>query len=383
MGDYTREMARTFAAQGHEVWVLVSATLRDSYPEDRTRSWVVLPIIRNWRRSCWSQIRAALREVRPDVVSIQYQAAAYDMRSAAINFLPLRLRRLPDPPPFISTFHDLKPPYLFPKAGPLRGWVVRALARYSAAVIVTNAEDFATASSWSFVRGSDRPTLHQIPIGSNINVAPPADYERGRWRARLGYGPRDFVWAYFGFLNQSKGGETLVRALAQVRVSEPSCRLLMIGGRVGSSDSTNRTYASYVEGLIDALNVSEHVQWTGYVPAAEVSAALLSADVLVLPYGDGVSFRRGSLHAALAHGCAVVSTAPRVPVQELRNEENILLVPPEDPDALSRAVLRLYRDLELRQRIGKGARAMSRQFTWERIAQRTVEEVFEPLAVAR
>jgi glycosyltransferase involved in cell wall biosynthesis len=385
VGDYTREMARAFAALGHHVAVLVPDSLAGAYRDASARPWQVLPVIENWKWGCWQQVISALRQARPDIVDIQYQAAIYHMRVPAINLLPWRLRRQAGSPPIVATYHDLKPPYLFPKAGPLRPWVVRALARHSQAAILTNAEDLNAAGTWPFVRqAGDRPALHHIPIGSNIAVAPPAGFERAAWRARQGYRAEDFVWAYFGFLNESKGGETLVHALARAQIQSHDaapvpCHLLMIGGRAGSSDPTNQAYAAYVERLIAQSGLADRVRSTGYVSSEEVSAALLSADVVVLPYRDGISFRRGSLHAALAHGCPVVSTTPRVPLPELRDGENVLLVPPEDPEALSQAVLRLYRDPGLRRRIGDGARALAQQFTWEHIARRTLDEVFTPL----
>jgi glycosyltransferase involved in cell wall biosynthesis len=129
--------------------------------------------------------------------------------------------------------------------------------------------------------------------------------------------------------------------------------------------------------------VIERVQWTGYLPVEQVPAALLGADVVVLPYRDGISFRRGSLHAALALGCPVLSTQPRVPIPELIDGDNVRLVSPDDPGALCEAALDLAHDLTLRARIGRGAKALAEQFTWERIARRTVGEVFVPLASAR
>jgi glycosyltransferase involved in cell wall biosynthesis len=97
-----------------------------------------------------------------------------------------------------------------------------------------------------------------------------------------------------------------------------------------------------------------------------------------MPYRDGVSFRRGSLHAALAHGCAIVSTTPRVPLPELVDGQNIMLVPSDDPQALSQAVQRLNDDGVLREHIGRGAGMLSKQFAWSEIAMRTAEQVFQP-----
>jgi glycosyltransferase involved in cell wall biosynthesis len=380
VGDYTREMARAFTALGHAVWVLAPEALRAEYAGNRHgEEWQVLAAVQDWRWGCWAQIRAAMVEVRPDIVDIQYQAAVYDMRNPAINLLPWWLQRSAGQTPVVVTYHDLKPPYLFPKAGPLRTLAVRLLARCSHAAILTNGEDWATATTWPFFQepvGIRRPWFYHIPIGSNIPVVPPEGFGRTAWRARLGYGPQDFVWAYFGFLNESKGGETLISALA---VSPGTTHLLMVGGRTGSSDTTNQAYAERVEQRIQGLGLGGRVQWTGYVSTQEVSAALLSADIVVMPYRDGVSFRRGSLHAALAHGCAIVSTRPHVLLPELVDGENIMLVPPDDPQALSLAAQRLHGDGTLRERIGRGAEVLSRRFAWKEIATQTVEQVFEPV----
>ena len=373
VGDYTREVARALVAQGHEVHVVVPAQLAADYDQGSPEPWRVWATVADWRWGCWQQVGEVVRTVQPDVVNIQYQAAAYDMRVPAVYLLPWRLRRISRTMPVIVTCHDLKTPYLFPKAGFLRNWVVRQLVHGCNAAIVTNVEDLDTARGWSL-----GVPIHRIPIGSNVPAVPPEVYDRERWRAAHGYGKQDVVWAYFGFLNETKGGETLVEALA---LAPPTHRLLMIGDRVGSSDPTNRSYAARVEALMAERGVMDRVQWTGYLPVDHVPAALLSADMVVLPYRDGASFRRGSLHAALAIGCPILSTVPRVRVDELVDGENVCLVPPDDPHALSQAAQDLGRDSARRARLAEGARELGRAFTWERITQRTVDEVFRPLVI--
>ncbi|HIC94317.1 MAG TPA: glycosyltransferase [Anaerolineae bacterium] len=279
-------------------------------------------------------------------------------------------------PRIVTTFHDLRVPYLFPKAGRLRWWVVLALARWSDAVIVTNIEDMARLSAYSFIR-----SLSVVPIGSNIAPRPPADYDRDGWRARWGVGPRDLLLSYFGFLNESKGAETLVRALGRLVRRGYSARLLMVGGKVGSSDPTNVAYLRKVEGLIAELGLEDRVLWTGYTPPEEVSANLLASDVCVLPYRDGASFRRGSFMAALAHGLPIVSTKPRVDTPELRHGENILFVPPDSPIALAGAIARLAENPALRRRLGQGAARLARNFAWEEIAKKT-RAVYEEILAA-
>jgi glycosyltransferase involved in cell wall biosynthesis len=140
---------------------------------------------------------------------------------------------------------------------------------------------------------------------------------------------------------------------------------------VGSSDPTNRAYADKVERLIAELGLTERVHWTGYASPTQVSAALLATDVCVLPYRDGVSFRRGTLLACLAHGRAIVTTRPKVPLPQVQDRKIVLLVEPQDPEGLAHAVTQVSTDPDLRTQLQRGARTLAAEFTWESIAHRT------------
>jgi len=114
------------------------------------------------------------------------------------------------------------------------------------------------------------------------------------------------------------------------------------------------------------------VHWTGYMLPEAVSAGLLAADICVLPYRDGVSFRRGTLHACLSHGRAIVTTRPAVPLPEVCHGENMFLVRPYAPEELAEAIALLAQDRTLCERLERGARALAAEFAWERIARQTV-----------
>lgn len=360
VGDFTLRLVEALAALGHEVHV-ITGPLRKTEHAIRNTPFTVHRAVSSWRWGCWREILRVAREVQLDVLNLQYQAAAYGMHPA-VHFLPRPSAR----PPVVVTFHDLRVPYLFPKAGPLRWQIVRMLARRADGVIVTNQEDYLRLE-----REIPLARLALIPIGSNIPPEPPPGYDRAAERARWGVGPDDLLLGYFGFLNESKGGEELIRALALLVEWGVPAHLLMVGGRVGTSDPTNRAYAALIDGLIAELGLAERVHWTGYTDPQAVSAGLLATDVCVLPYRDGVSFRRGTLHACLTHGRAIVTTHPAVPLPEVRDGENMLLVPPRDARALTEAILRVWRDPALRARLEEGARALAANFSWDRIARQT------------
>jgi glycosyltransferase involved in cell wall biosynthesis len=88
-----------------------------------------------------------------------------------------------------------------------------------------------------------------------------------------------------------------------------------------------------------------------------------------MPYLDGASLRRGTLMAGLAHGCAIITTTPNVPIPELRDGCELLYVPPNDLAAAERAVLRLVQEPALAAKLRQGAASASTAFTWEGIAE--------------
>jgi glycosyltransferase involved in cell wall biosynthesis len=392
VGDCTNEIARALAQRGVEVSVLTSdpsSVISNQSSVSNLQSPVsnlhIFRTIQKWNWSALAQIRKTISEIRPDIVHIQYQTGAFGMQPM-INFLPRFLspslfRRGGRGVRSVVTFHDLLPAYLFPKAGPLRDWVTFQLARSADAVIATNEADYMRLRAQ--VRGLGK-WLALIPIGSNITPSDiPPEITREKLRARLGVRDDETLLVYFGFLNPSKGAETLIHALYDL----PKTKLLFLGGQTGASDATNVTYRDQVKKEIADLQLQARVIWTDYMPAEAVSAHFYASDVCVLPYRDGASFRRGSIMAALAHGMPIVTTFPqtapqpelntrdekmdyaRIPkLPALRDGDNVLLVPPDDAQAIIMAVTRIQTSPGLAAQLSSRARETARAFSWDKIA---------------
>lgn len=361
LGDFTRQLALALAAAGHEPHVI--ARFVDGQPAQEQEAGVsVHRLVTAWDWETRRRIEGFCRLYRPDALNLQYQAAAYQMHPA-INLLPGALAKHVHT---VVTFHDLRVPYLFPKAGFLRWKSIVSMAKAASACIVTNIEDRLTLASEG-VRD-----VFMVPIGSNIAPTPVDQLDPLAWRRAHGLPEGRALIGYFGFMNESKGGETLIRALAALRERGHDAGLLHIGGQTGDSDPTNLVYAARLESLAGELGVRERVHLTGFLDERGVSEAFAACACVALPYRDGASFRRGTLMAALAHGCAIVTTVPRARVSELRDDENVLLVPPDRPAELADAIARVLDDDGLRARLQLGARALSAQFSWDSIARQTV-----------
>ena len=370
VGDYTDRLAAALTEQGHAIGVLTTTPTAGSAAlalnDDRMgdaewanrESATVWRDVRRWNLLAWRTMAARIQAWRPDVVHIQYQAAAYGLRGA-VALYPWLLRVWNIRPLSVVTFHDLLPPHSFPLSGRLGvdRRAVDALGRGADAVIATNADD-----ARRLVRLRAR-RVWEIPIGANIPVAPGVD--RPAVRAGLAVPPDAPLLAYFGFYNAGKGLDELLTAFAALAQDQPKARLLLVGGGAGQTDQANVAYAEHLRRRAQERELTDRIIWTGYVDAAGVSAYLQAADVVVLPYRDGVSLRRGTLMAALSHSCAVVSTAPSAPMPEL--EQAMILSRANDPLDLQRAI-RQSLDPAVQERLRSAARIIAATFTWDTIA---------------
>lgn len=360
VGAFTRELGRQLCASGHEVRVF---TRQQVSPDPDSAVAVDAAVAGTWG---WSTLDAMARWAayhRLDILNTQFQTAAFDMHPA-IHWLPSHVKSAP----VVVTFHDLREPYLFPKAHFVgaRQWIVRRLARTADGVISTDRSDERRLRlDWQI------DPVEWIPIGSNVRASLPPGFDREVFRREFAIGANDLLISYFGFLNESKGGLVLIDALAHLHEMGIPAHLVMIGGRAGASDATNRAYGQRVDNLIAAHGLESFVHWTGFVDDAAVSASFAASDLTALPYLDGVSLRRGTLMAALVHGQVIVSTEPAYPIPEL--EGALVTVASGDAAALAREIHDLWKDPPRRQQLQQAALNTARLFRWDAIAARTLD----------
>jgi glycosyltransferase involved in cell wall biosynthesis len=77
--------------------------------------------------------------------------------------------------------------------------------------------------------------------------------------------------------------------------------------------------------------------------------------------------------AVLAHARPLITTSPSEPTPELVHGENVWLVPPGEVASLSEAVQLLAADSDLRRQLGAHAARTAGLFTWDKIAQSTID----------
>src|SRR3990172_800875 len=361
VGDHVALLREHLEMRGLETWVITArhGPLQVDHPR-------TLRLIRRWGFQSMPALVGVLRDLRPDVVHLHYQTGAFGL-SPPVNLLQsiLRLGRVAGR--FVTTFHDLRTPYIFPKAGPLRRLIVRRLFSAGDGSIFVTPEDAAELLGVETDLGELRDVRGKgicvIPVGPNIlPVAVTGD--KGELRRSLGMAPEAFVVGHIGFRQGGKGMRVLGEALRRVQHLDGKLVVALIGAAEPGSDGRRSDTGSRL-GETGRWEVTE----TGPLEPAEFSRRIAACDACLLPYVDGLSLRRSTFMTAIAHGMPVITTRPQAKLQFVENGENVLLVPRDDPTALSRAIASLAQSPEIRSRMGAAALALSQRFTWQASAE--------------
>jgi glycosyltransferase involved in cell wall biosynthesis len=176
-------------------------------------------------------------------------------------------------------------------------------------------------------------------------------------RERLGIAPDDLVLGFVGRLTRDKGIPELLAAFDTIVRTEPSCWLLLVGWFDDAEDALDT-------GMREKIGTHPRIRCTGFI--LDTVAYYRAMDLFVLP-----THREGFPNVALeASACelAVITTESTGARDAVLPEVTGLLIPPRNPEDISRTVLELLRDPNKRRRLGIAGRTMVQErYTRERV----------------
>jgi glycosyltransferase involved in cell wall biosynthesis len=144
--------------------------------------------------------------------------------------------------------------------------------------------------------------------------------------------------------------------VARLAADNPDIHLTMVGPDKGDGS------LQLTQQVAKDLGVSEMIYFPGGVAKAEVPNWLQRGDIFINT--TNVDNTPISVLEAMACGLCVVSTNVGGIPYLLRNEEDALLVPPDDPEAMASAVLRILNEPGLGESLSSNARKKVEQFDW-------------------
>jgi phosphatidylinositol alpha-mannosyltransferase len=182
---------------------------------------------------------------------------------------------------------------------------------------------------------------------------------------------------FVGRLEPRKGMSCLLEAYARLLEMLPGVRLVVVGPHSPRDLQPLQRQLSIVQGAPGA-----EVRWMGYVSETELARCYRSCTVFCAPATGCESFGMVLLEA-MASGVPIVASDIEGYRGVLTHGVEGLLVPPNDPEALAQALLRLLRDPAERRALGERGRATAAHYAWDRVAAEVLAAYHDALTRKR
>ncbi len=167
-----------------------------------------------------------------------------------------------------------------------------------------------------------------------------------------------------------KGHDIVIQALPIVIERIPELKFV-IGG--------TGPYRRDLERLVEDMGLESYVDFVGYIPDEEISSYYSASDAFILNSRLSKNDVEGFgivLLEAMAYGTPVIGGRSGGIVDAIIDEQTGLLVDPEDPNDVARAIIRLLDHPDYANKLLRNAQTrIKRKLNWEMIGQRLNTEL--------
>jgi len=341
VSDYTQLLAAGLAADGADVTVWAPPC---EAPAPFTHGRVTVHRLPDcFGARSLRAIDAHLRTLpHPRRILVQYVPHAFGWKGANLRFAAWLYRRRRES--VWVMFHEVFFPMSRLQSAAQNGLGVATRAM---AALVNGAAErrFVAIPAWQALLaplGNARAPIEWLPVSSTIPVV--VDPE-GVHAVRRRFAADRRLVGHFG-TDGALIRPLLADAVASL-AARSDCAILLIGR--GSAEARQRIVANYP-------HLDQRIHATGALAPADISRHVSACDVMLQPFPDGVSTRRTSAMAALAHGKALATTMGALTEAWWSGSGSAVFATVGDAPALAAAAAGLLDDEKSRETLGAHAR---------------------------
>jgi len=216
-------------------------------------------------------------------------------------------------------------------------------------------------------QGIDCKKILVIGNGTDVNHFKPIN--RSKAKTNIGLNP-DFL--YVGFIGNFaiwQGLETLLNSIPRILKKRGNVRFILVGDGPEMRKTRNKI----------ARFKNKEVVLTGRVPYKEAGKYINAFDIGVAPFirerNESIGLSPLKIRDYAACGVPIITT--RISGLEIVEKKEIgLLVPPDDSDTLSAAIIKLIENPDLRKEMSrKGREIAEKEFSWEIVVKKILEKI--------
>ena len=191
----------------------------------------------------------------------------------------------------------------------------------------------------------------------------------GKNRKDLNISKSSFVIGNIAHFRPEKGHDVFFEAVRRLASQIPNLRVLALGDQ--------GTRRKYFETLIQQDEILQEIVTVDHVQDVKKYLAVMDVVCLTPINNEGFS---NALLEEMAAGRPIIATDVGGNAEAVVDGETGYIIPPNDVDALERAILKLYNNPELRKGMGqKGRKRVENHFTLEKMIQNIENYYLETL----
>jgi len=195
------------------------------------------------------------------------------------------------------------------------------------------------------------PGSRIVTVRNGVSASPKPENGRPGKRVRSSYhiGDQEICIGMIGRLTEAKGQEVFLKAFARVCSQVPEAKGLIVGG----DPDARGTHLEVLQTLAEQLGIRERLHFAGWQketgPYVDAMDIVVQSSIIPEAFGLVVA-------EAMAEGKPVVASEVGGVPELIQDHVTGLLVPPKDPERLSKALLELIQNPELSAKIGEAGR---------------------------
>lgn len=343
VGDYTYNIAREFARNGHSVSIVCR---RDDSAYTPCEGVKIYPCIERWEKPALCEIERIIKSDKIEIVSLQYVPHGFHPKGLPFGLIGIAKGIKKCGAKLFVFCHEV---YL-----PFEGWNIKktlytVLMRYVTGQILKQADYVAT--SIKYYRGMIQkivkhlPTIGEIPIMSNVPKSKVSNDQIESLRSKIA--TRDeIVVSFFGLRDIASS----ILAIEKLKSSGVKIKVMLIG----------KTPSKF------PFNISMDIYKTGILNIEDIDNYFQVSDILILPQCNryGCSFKSGSLAAAQSAGLSILTAKGKLTDESMVDRENVVFVDFTQEQSILEGLTFLLSE-ENRVMIGANAKQLVETNSWE------------------
>jgi glycosyltransferase involved in cell wall biosynthesis len=182
-----------------------------------------------------------------------------------------------------------------------------------------------------------------IPTGVDEKIFDPSKYDRKKEREKFGIKENQIAIGILAVLRQFKRHDLFLKMAKEISKKYPKTIFLIAGDGPQKEN---------IKKMIKEFNLEKKIKMIGHTKEPE--KFLASIDILVLTSDSKEGVPQSVIQGLMMEKCVIASDVGSV--KDLYNGKNFILVKPNDVNDFIKAIEKVIKDIELREKYSKNAR---------------------------